>query len=182
MLAALEAAAGWQTERVQRPVLILGQLDGILTGIRQLRRTRPLDTEEIAGLRVPTLAGMARIKAAVERLGTPACARPVLGRASRGLLAAGVVMERSRALWNRRSLDLSSDEVLAQILDRGSLQDWRVLYRLAARDRALRVRIQRIVTTVPLPLPRFWLAALASLGELVDWDVQVPAYYDSTGI
>ena len=62
-LAALEAAAGWQTERVQRPVLILGQLDGVLTGIRQLRRTRPLETEEAAGLRVPTLAEMARIKA-----------------------------------------------------------------------------------------------------------------------
>jgi len=63
VLATLEAAAGWQTERVQRPVLILGQLDGILTGIRQLRRTRPLETEEAAGLRVPTLAEMARIKA-----------------------------------------------------------------------------------------------------------------------
>ena len=63
VLAALEAAAGWQTERIQRPVVILGQLDGILTGIRQLRRTAPLETEEIAGLRVPTLAEMARIKA-----------------------------------------------------------------------------------------------------------------------
>jgi hypothetical protein len=63
VLAALEAAAGWQTDRIQRPVLILGQLDGILTGIRQLRRTRPLETEEIAGLRLPTLGEMARIKA-----------------------------------------------------------------------------------------------------------------------
>jgi len=63
VLATLEAVAGWQTERVQRPVLILGQLDGILTGIRQLRRTRPLQTEAVAGLRVPTLAEMARIKA-----------------------------------------------------------------------------------------------------------------------
>lgn len=63
VLATLEAVAGWQTERVQRPVLILGQLDGVLTGLRQLRRTRPLETEEIAGLRVPTLAEMARIKA-----------------------------------------------------------------------------------------------------------------------
>lgn len=63
VLATLEAAAGWQTERVQRPVLILGQLDGVLTGIRQLRRTRALETEEIEGLRVPTLAEMARIKA-----------------------------------------------------------------------------------------------------------------------
>jgi hypothetical protein len=63
VLTALESAAGWQTERVQRPVLILGQFEGILTGIRQLRRTRPLETEEIEGLRVPTLAEMARIKA-----------------------------------------------------------------------------------------------------------------------
>ncbi len=63
VLAALEFAAGWQTERVQKPVLILGAMSGMLTGIRQLRRTRPLETEVIAGLRVPTLAEMARIKA-----------------------------------------------------------------------------------------------------------------------
>ncbi|MBN1606447.1 MAG: hypothetical protein JW940_07420 [Polyangiaceae bacterium] len=63
VLAQLESAAGWQTARVQRPVLILGALEGILTGIRQLRRTRPLETEVISGLRVPTLAEMARIKA-----------------------------------------------------------------------------------------------------------------------
>jgi hypothetical protein len=62
VLTVLEAVAGWRTERIQRPVLILGQLDGILTGIRQLRRTRPLETTEIDGVRVPTLAEMARIK------------------------------------------------------------------------------------------------------------------------
>ncbi len=63
VLAALEAAAGWQTARVQRPVAILGRLDGVMTGVRQLRRAVPLETETIAGLRVPTLAEMARIKA-----------------------------------------------------------------------------------------------------------------------
>ena len=63
VLAALEAAAGWETERVLRPVLILGQMDGILTGIRQLRRMRPLEIEEVEGLRVPTVPEMARIKA-----------------------------------------------------------------------------------------------------------------------
>jgi hypothetical protein len=63
VLADVEAAAGWQTSRVRRPVLILGRLDGVLTGIRQLRRVEPLETEEIRGLRVPTLAEMARIKA-----------------------------------------------------------------------------------------------------------------------
>jgi hypothetical protein len=43
-------------------VLILGQLEGMLTGIRQLRRTEPLETEQVDGLQVPTLAEMARIK------------------------------------------------------------------------------------------------------------------------
>src|SRR2546428_13154354 len=50
VLAALEAAAGWRTERVQRPGLILGALDGGLTGIRPPRRTRPLGTAEVGGL------------------------------------------------------------------------------------------------------------------------------------
>ncbi len=63
VLAALEGAAGWQTARLQRPVTILGRLDGIMTGLRQLRRAQPLETELVAGLRVPTLAEMARIKA-----------------------------------------------------------------------------------------------------------------------
>jgi hypothetical protein len=51
------------TERIQRPVQIPGQLDGIMTGIRQLRRTRPLKTEIVQQLRVPTLPEMVRIKA-----------------------------------------------------------------------------------------------------------------------
>lgn len=63
VLARLETAAGWRTDRLLRPVLILGRLEGIMTGIRQLRRVRPLETEEKEGLRVPTLAEMARIKA-----------------------------------------------------------------------------------------------------------------------
>ena len=81
---------------------------------------------------------------------------------------------RSRALWNRSSVDLRSDEVLAQLLDRGEMDVWRELYRLAQGDRDLRTRIHRIVLTVPVPLPRFWLAALASLGECVEFDVDVP--------
>jgi hypothetical protein len=63
VLAELEAAAGWQTSRVRRPVVVLGRLDGVMTGIRQLRRTKPLETELVHGLRVPTLGEMARIKA-----------------------------------------------------------------------------------------------------------------------
>lgn len=67
VLTHLEAQAGWLTARVNRPVLILGSLDGIETGIRQLIRRRPLEVEEIeaaAGrIRVPTLSEMLRIKA-----------------------------------------------------------------------------------------------------------------------
>jgi len=55
VLSSLEAAAGWQTDRVPQPVLILGQLDGTLTGILRLGRTKPLETETIDGLVVPNL-------------------------------------------------------------------------------------------------------------------------------
>lgn len=46
----------------------------------------------------------------------------------------------------------------------------------AGESRYLRARIRRIVLTVPTPLPRFWLAALASLGETVDLGAEVPSY------
>ena len=42
-LADLEAVAGWKTARVKRPVQILGSLDGIETGVRQLIRDAPLE-------------------------------------------------------------------------------------------------------------------------------------------
>jgi hypothetical protein len=83
-------------------------------------------------------------------------------------------LARSRALWNRSHLDLRSDEILAQILDRGSLADWRELYALARDDAALRARILRTIECVPLPLPRFWQAAMAHLGEAVDFDRALP--------
>lgn len=67
VLSHLEEHEGWVTARVNRPVLILGSLDGIETGIRQLIRRRPLEVEEIDGpggrIRVPTLPEMLRIKA-----------------------------------------------------------------------------------------------------------------------
>jgi hypothetical protein len=87
-------------------------------------------------------------------------------------------LEHSRALWNRARLDLGSDEILAQILERAEMDAWRELYALARRDLELRRRILQIVRTVPLPLPRFWLAALASLGETVDLGVPLPSYDD----
>lgn len=52
VLAELEAQAGWETACRQRPVVILGRLDGIMTTVRNLRRHEPLETT-----RVETAAG-----------------------------------------------------------------------------------------------------------------------------
>jgi hypothetical protein len=79
----------------------------------------------------------------------------------------------SAALWNRARLDLESDEILAQLLDRGSEEDWRALYELMGRPgdvaRRLRSRALGLLYEVPTGRPWFWLAALASLGEPIDW-------------
>jgi hypothetical protein len=69
VLAELESVAGWKTARVNRPVQILGSLDGIETGVRQLIRDEPLETMEVELLgekvRLPTIPEMLRIKAAL---------------------------------------------------------------------------------------------------------------------
>ncbi len=69
VLADLEAVAGWKTARVKRPVQILGSLDGIETGIRQLIRAEALETVQIEyrgeKITLPTEAEMLRIKGAL---------------------------------------------------------------------------------------------------------------------
>ena len=66
VLAELESVAGWKTARLKRPVQILGSLDGIETGIRQLIRDEPLETTQVEYLgekiTLPTEAEMLRIK------------------------------------------------------------------------------------------------------------------------
>ncbi len=66
VLAELESVAGWHTARLKRPVLILGSLDGIETGVRQMIREQPLETQEVAigdvRLVVPTEEELLRIK------------------------------------------------------------------------------------------------------------------------
>lgn len=83
-------------------------------------------------------------------------------------------LTRSRALWNRHGFDLASDEILIQLLDRGSVEDWRELYLLASRDETLRGRIAKVLYRAPLGYPGFWLAALAALGHDVDWATRLP--------
>lgn len=66
VLGDLEATDGWITARIKRPVLILGRLDGVETGVRNLVRRKPLEIEIHATphgpIRVPTLQEMLRIK------------------------------------------------------------------------------------------------------------------------
>jgi len=91
-------------------------------------------------------------------------------------------LTRSRALWNRSHLDLASDEVLAQILDRGELEAWREIYRLASgSDESavkLRGRIVHLCRTVPLAFPHLFLAAVGALGETLEPYPEVPAPMD----
>lgn len=70
VLEAVEASEGWATSvRASSPPLtLLGSLDGVEAGLRQLRRSRPLEVEllELAGgesVVVPTLPEMLRVKA-----------------------------------------------------------------------------------------------------------------------
>jgi len=63
----LEALGDWSTARVQPGKIILGELGGIETGVRQLLRGRPLESTEVQvrgkRLLVPTAAEILRIKA-----------------------------------------------------------------------------------------------------------------------
>jgi hypothetical protein len=67
VLEALEDTEGWVTARIRPQGPILGSLDGVETGIRQLIRRRPVEVEEVRvegrRLRVPTLEEIFRIKA-----------------------------------------------------------------------------------------------------------------------
>jgi hypothetical protein len=70
VLEAVEATEGWVTSvrASSPPMTLLGSLGGIEAGLRQLRRRRPLEVEEVTvgdenRLRVPTAAETLRVKA-----------------------------------------------------------------------------------------------------------------------
>lgn len=87
-------------------------------------------------------------------------------------------LSRSRALWNRGTFALESDEVLAQLLDRGEVEAWREIYRLASGSgeeaAALRRRILRLCQTVPLSFPHLFIAAMEALAGPVEPYPSVP--------
>lgn len=62
ILKKVEKESGWQTKRIEPPVLILGNFQGIRTGIRQLIRSKPLETTTVRGIKIPTVEEMLRIK------------------------------------------------------------------------------------------------------------------------
>lgn len=67
-LAALESIVGWRTQRRVRGKLVLGRIDGIEAGLRNQRRSAPLETTTLElrddrKLTVPTIEEMLRIKA-----------------------------------------------------------------------------------------------------------------------
>ncbi|PJI86636.1 hypothetical protein CLV34_2556 [Luteimicrobium subarcticum] len=67
VLEALEREGDWITNRVTPGTIILGELGGIESRVRQLIRTRPLEVEEVRvrsgrALRVPTMDETLRIK------------------------------------------------------------------------------------------------------------------------
>lgn len=66
--AALEAIAGWRTKRRVKGKLVLGGIEGIDAGLRNLRRSAPLETTTLrlkggGELKIPTVGEMLRIKA-----------------------------------------------------------------------------------------------------------------------
>lgn len=66
-MAALESIVGWRTKRRIEGKLVLGAIDGIDAGLRNLRRSAPLETTTVrlkdgGALTVPTVEEMLRIK------------------------------------------------------------------------------------------------------------------------
>lgn len=71
LLSELDQHPDWKIARARKPVMIMGAFDGVETTLRQLMRTRPLETVDLSlnlrgrnlKLTVPTLDEMIRVKA-----------------------------------------------------------------------------------------------------------------------
>jgi hypothetical protein len=73
---------------------------------------------------------------------------------------------------------LESDEVLAQLLDRGEIEAWRELYRMASgpgeEAARLRRRILRLCQTVSLSFPHLFIAAMGAIEGPIEPYPSVP--------
>jgi hypothetical protein len=111
VLEELESVAGWETARVRRPVLILGSLDGVETGVRQLRRAAPLETAVMrvggSDVTLPSLAEVLRIKAflCLDRNATRDYLDLAALASHMGMEAAGKALRPMDALYPQRNGD-----------------------------------------------------------------------------
>lgn len=140
VLGQLESVAGWKTARTNRPVLILGSLDGIETGVRQLIRSEPLETTSVRvadqQITVPTEAEILRIKsflllrrnAARDYVDFAALAHRI------GDMATATAFERFDTLYPQDSGESALQQMLAQLaspqpydLDATTLSEYRDL-------------------------------------------------------
>lgn len=164
VLAAPEETRGWITARVQRPVLILGKLEGVETGVRNLIRRTPMEVEMVVvgnrRLRVPTLVEITRIKACLcllrnatrdyldfvalaDRLGAGEAAAVVAGmdRYYADQLGAGgrrVAAQVARQLAEPRPDDLGEIDLLSY---RGLDRRWRDWQAVVGGCRRVAVRV-----------------------------------------
>jgi hypothetical protein len=157
VLDAVENDAGWATNRVTPGKIILGSLDGIETGIRQLIRRRPLETEkhELPSgqtVTVPTIDEALRIKAFLvvrrnqtrdyldvaavsDRVGSDAAAKVLLHiddyYADQNRSADGMATQVARQLADPRPKDVTTTRQLARYkrLDT-RWADWREVTRV----------------------------------------------------
>ncbi len=142
VLEAVEATDGWATStRASRPPwTIMGSLGGVEAGLRQLRRTRPLEVALVgvpdAGeLRVPTLDEVLRIKAylVVQRNQVRDYLDVVALTDTVGLDAAAQVLLAIDSYYTDRSEGQDSVlTALVQRLSEPSPRDHRVISQLAA--------------------------------------------------
>ena len=111
VLEQLESVASRETAGIGRPVLILGSLDGVETGVRQLRRTAPLETTVMRvgehDATLPTLPEVLRIKAflCLDRNATRDYLDLAALAAHMGIEAAGQALWRMDELYPQKNGD-----------------------------------------------------------------------------
>lgn len=142
VLTKLGSVAGWETAGVRKPVLVLGSLDGIETGVRQLIRQEQLETivvETVGGpLTIPTHEEILRIKGALilRRNATRDYVDFAALADGLGARRAATAFDRFDRLYPQKSGESSLQQMLVQLtspqpfdLEGGSLSEYKDLAR-----------------------------------------------------
>lgn len=166
VLEAVESQGEWVTNRVTPGKIILGELGGIESGVRQLIRTRPLETIQVTlpsghRLTVPTPAETLRVKAYLavrrnqtrdyldvaalaHRFGVPESARVLSDidayyEDQRGRDAAGVASQVARQLADPRPRDIRTTTQLEHY--KGLDRQWTQWNAVVAACRAIALQM-----------------------------------------